>query len=45
MKVINVPDLLLLWVCIDIWYHKDSKSSKNKCNSNSVYSGYLAKEV
>ena len=24
-------------------YHKDNKSSKNKCNSSLVYSGYLAK--
>ena len=34
-----------VWVCTGMWYHKDSKSSKNKCNSGSVYSGCLAKGV
>ena len=28
-----------------MWYHKDNKSSKNKCNSGSIYSGCLAKGV
>ena len=36
---------LALWVCTGMWYHKDNKSSKNKCNNSSIYSGFFAKEV
>ena len=28
-----------------MWYYKNSKSSKNKCNSGLVSLDYLAKEV
>ena len=45
IKVSFVCIPIILWVCTGMWYHKNSKSSKNKCNSSSVYSSYLAKGV